>query len=640
MTEEQPVIAELVGRAQSGEADAKEALARKVEPAMRAYIYRVTLDKDSTDDLFQETMLAMVKSLPGLSDGGRFWPWVYGIAQSKIQQHYRYKRKKAAISASVYYEDILARQQVGGRDEGLRKLLEEELARSVMSAMKEIKHEYRSVLSLRCLERLSYCDIALALRCSEMKARVLFFRAKQALKRELHRQGVSKTLMVLCLGTFGKATAPAGGGSSLTVTPASTRVGLRAAVVGTVGTKAGLTAIVTGLVGLVLAGSVAVVSSGRSLPNREDVRSLHYTVQAQSYATAPYSSFSRGAYEQWCYFPDGVDGAVLTKIQRWDPKMSQRLCVWLQNDRGNYYYHPGEEKVYVNNYRLWLSSLRVNRLPTDPAVLTDFISGVEGELKGVEYRRDSKSGLLVESVDRRFANAPLFRTSYEYNSLDGQQFAYYWPDSVPVVDQRDEMHKRGWTYFCVAGEVRGSKVSGAGRVPFVYSSFKKYPPWLVLQVGEEFKIVDCNGGACICRGDAAVRCYPAGSFFKGLGRPWIGLHTIDILRRDAAASRIWFDTQATGDGDKVIVAVLCGESKRKTTLRYVVELEADIVKTVKLKSKGRSVGSLVFSYLQGLSEIGDEFAEPVLPDRCDVSSEEGLGISWLASLADGTVEKE
>jgi len=111
MTEEQPVIAELVGRAQSGEADAKEALARKVEPAMRAYIYRVTLDKDSTDDLFQETMLAMVKSLPGLSDGGRFWPWVYGIAQSKIQQHYRYKRKKAAISASVYYEDILARQR-------------------------------------------------------------------------------------------------------------------------------------------------------------------------------------------------------------------------------------------------------------------------------------------------------------------------------------------------------------------------------------------------------------------------------------------------------------------------------------------------------------------------------------------------
>jgi hypothetical protein len=282
----------------------------------------------------------------------------------------------------------------------------------------------------------------------------------------------------------------------------------------------------------------------------------------------------------------------------------------------------------------------VNRLPTDSAVLTDFISGVEGELKGVEYRRDSKSGLLVESVDRRFANAPLFRTAYEYNSLDGQKFAYYWPDSVPVVDQRDEMHKRGWTYFRVAGEVRGSKVSGAGRVPFVYSSFKKYPPWLVLQVGEEFKIVDCNGGACICRGDAAVRCYPAKSFFEGLGRPWMGLHTIDILRRDAAESRTWFDTQASGDGGKVIVAVLCGESKRKTTLRYVVELETDIVKTVKLKSKGRSVGSLVFSYLQGLSEIGDEFAEPVLPGKCEVSSEKGPGILWLASLADGTLDEE
>jgi hypothetical protein len=76
MAEEQPVIAELVGRAQSGEADAKEALARKLEPAIRAYVYRVTLDQDLTDDLSQETMLEMVKSLPRLSDGGRFWPCV------------------------------------------------------------------------------------------------------------------------------------------------------------------------------------------------------------------------------------------------------------------------------------------------------------------------------------------------------------------------------------------------------------------------------------------------------------------------------------------------------------------------------------------------------------------------------------
>jgi len=51
--------------------------------------------------------------------------------------------------------------------------------------MRQLTDDHRAVLSLRCFEQFSYSAIGAAMHCSEGSARVMFYRAKQALKAEI-----------------------------------------------------------------------------------------------------------------------------------------------------------------------------------------------------------------------------------------------------------------------------------------------------------------------------------------------------------------------------------------------------------------------------------------------------------------------
>ena len=90
MTEEQIWI-KLVRQARQGHQNAMSLLAQKAGGRVRAYVYRVTLDPDLTEDLSQEVLLQMVQSLHDLRKEEHFWPWLYRVTQNKIKQHYKTK---------------------------------------------------------------------------------------------------------------------------------------------------------------------------------------------------------------------------------------------------------------------------------------------------------------------------------------------------------------------------------------------------------------------------------------------------------------------------------------------------------------------------------------------------------------------
>lgn len=639
MSEEQAFI-ELVGLAQQGHENSLNQLAQKVKGRLYAYIYRVTLDYHLSQDLSQEALLSMVKSLGRLNKAERFWPWVYRIAQSKIQQHYRTKQRQAAYTASAVYKDFVSQRADYRQDDVLRALVQKELSKKIIVAMKELRQQYRAVLSLRCFDQLSYSDISLAMECNEVKARVLFYRAKQALKKQLARRGLSKSLLLMCLGVFGKLTAPAEAAwSSVTVTAASAKVGLPTAVIATATTKLGVGTVAAAVAVLATVGSVSILSEP-PLPKRAEVKSFHYTVQSRNNSPGAVSSLSKGAYEQWYYFPDGVDGPMFMRMQRWDPQQKNELCCWLQNDQANYYYHGGEKQIYISNYRLWLSSLRVRRLPTDTVEFTSFLSEVEGDTKGVKYTRDRKTGLLVKAMDNRFVDARHFRTTYSYDTLDEGQFRYNWPAEVPEVDERDQMHKRGWTYFRISGEMDGQSISGRGRIPFVYGTAAEHSGWMTLNIGDELEIIDCSGGAHLrFVGKSLIAAYPSGTFFKGLARPWMGMHTIDIVRRDAARQKVWFETTQARNKKDILVTLTHEKDRIDTELTYTIDLENDIIKSIRFKVNSRTKGWLTFLYLQDIDAVDDEFIEPVVLDDPQVPMRRSPGMLWLVYLAEGNLGK-
>jgi hypothetical protein len=194
------------------------------------------------------------------------------------------------------------------------------------------------------------------------------------------------------------------------------------------------------------------------------------------------------------------------------------------------------------------------------------------------------------------------------------------------------MHRRGWTFFRVQGRIDGQNLSGAGRIPFVYGTSKQHSPWLSLQIGAGVTLVDSSAGAMVLEpdGSTAVR-YPQGSFFRGLARPWMGLHTMDLVRRDAAEQRTSFETQVLESGREVQITIL-GDP---ITLVYTIDLEADLVLAIEFRRGNASIGQLEFEYLQDVDVNLDEFRAPAGLDS-RVSLRESQGISWLTQLAEGT----
>ena len=630
----------LVHQAMKGQRDALGQLARSVEGRVSAYLCRVTLSRALTEDLTQEVLLTMVSSLGDLKDPDRFWPWLYRIAQSKVQQHFRAKQRHPVVPESRLYEELVARRAERHQYDGLKQLMHKDLVKKTLAAMRQLSEPHRAVLSLRCFDQLSYGDVALTMNCSEVKARVLFYRAKEALKKQLDRQGVKKGMLVMCLGLFGKITAPADATpATVTVAAGSMNAGLTAALLANLTIKT-----VVFIVGAITLGTATVGTVSRlsqpALTPRQEVTTLHFTTQLRFSGPGASSSLSKGAYEQWFRFPDGVDGPMFFRTQRWDPQQKNRLCAWLQNGEANYYFESGAKKLYLSNDRVYWSCLKVRRLPTDDAEFTNFLASVEGSDPKLTYQRNRRSGLLLAAVDDRFADARHFRTTYEYNAVEPNAFEPNWPAGTPVVDNRDEMHRRGWTFFTVGGRLGDRAVSGRGRVPFVYDASKEHPAWMTLEAGQ-IRIVD---GSEIARventGGGVPIFYPGGSFFAGLARPWMGLHCVDTVRRDAVEQRIAFETRKATRGGLATVTLTHASGTTIIGLTYVLDMDADVIDEIRFAINRRPAGALRFSYLQEIDAVADQFVEPERPRELSTPVAESPGLMWLIDLALGRLGRQ
>jgi len=562
---------ELVKQAQLGDENCMNRLAKLARERLRTYVHRLVLADDLTQDILQESILEMFRSIGKLERADRFWPWLFRIAGNKVNRHYKQEQRRREVSLS----EIGYKGEHNDRQEDVADMVSQELKQSVITAMHKLKPQQQNVLFLRCYEGLKYSEIARAIGCSEIGAQMRFLRAKKALSKQLSRCGFGKGSLLMALVLFGKMTAPSKAAvASISVTSATVKVGTAATVAGIAASK---TAVVSLVTAGVLAGGTIVATSGTDKAavthDQGSTRSSYVTAQARQ--------SSKGNEKCWYYYPSRSNGAVMLRFES-DAGGKQSYSLCLQNDKANY--HKRKNTIYTNNYRMWHEDLAVWRLPTDSPQLTDFLSRVQGQSQSLEYVSNGGDGLLV--IANRDENNNLSQVTHRHDVLDEEFFRYDWPKSAKTVDNRDAMHKRGWTYFKIGGQINGKQVYGTGRTPFVYATSREYYPWLNLEM-------------------AGTKIEDAGSFI-GLSRPWMGLHTIDTVRRDAAESGVWFETELLPDG-KAEVALTHNQAR----LVYTIDMEADVIDKITFLSEADEViGQLEFSYMQDIKTVGDEFTEP------------------------------
>jgi len=607
--------AELVRKAQLGDKECLNRLAEAARVHLREYVLRLTLREDLTQDIVQESILEMFKVFDKLKRADRFWSWLDGIAFNKIRSHYGRQWRHKTISLSQIDREVA----IGESQSALADMVNRELKQIVLISMRELSPRHRAILTMRCYRDMPYSEIAGLMGCTEFGAQSLFYRAKKALAKKLSRHGLGKGYLLTALVLFGKLTASTeAAAANISITSATLKVGAAASLAAMVTSK---TAVVSMATAAAIAGGALVVTLGA---NKIDIGPER--INAQTSFNSPRRTEVKGMEQCWYFFPEGPDRPVMMRLLKFNASGQNSFCRNLQNQHANYYYD--KNTIYINNFRMYNPDLSVTRLPTDSDDLSRFISQVKGTQADMERVSSTKKGLLVICKRSDEYGDSIWRTDRHFNILDEEYFQFDWPQNSRIVDNRDEMHKRGWSYFRITGMVNGQQVSGTGRLPFVYAASGQSGPWLNLQLANGIRIVDSGAYACVFDGNGkALATYPAESFFKGLGRPWMGLHTIDTVRRDAAEKQVRFETRYLPGGDKAEVVL----TQEQTRLVYTIDMETDVIEKITFSAGNGVEGELEFSYMQNIDNPGNEFASPRVGSSRKLR-QNPPGILWLVKL--------
>jgi RNA polymerase sigma-70 factor, ECF subfamily len=200
---------ELIRQAQAGSAEDTSRLTEVAREKVFTYTFRLTFDHHLSQDLTQDTMVEMLRSLSKLQFDSvpAFWAWTYKTALTRVRRHFRPRGStRPAIRTGVDL-DKLARTLPVTPDAEARDLIREELLHVVLKAMHTMRLEHRNVLTLRCMDGLSYAQIASIEGGTELGARLRFFKARKALKRDLARQGFDRSYLAYGLGLLTAVTA-------------------------------------------------------------------------------------------------------------------------------------------------------------------------------------------------------------------------------------------------------------------------------------------------------------------------------------------------------------------------------------------------------------------------------------------------
>ena len=605
---------ELIKRARRGDRQSLDELATLAKERLGTYVYRMTQEDDLAQEIVQETLFEMCKALGKLKSNDRFWPWLHGIATNKLRRFYRTEKKQrnlAAVSAK-------RKGSAADRQDGLENLVSEELKVIVSTAIKRLRVRHKAVLIMRCYDGMSHSEIAESLGCSEFSTRMLFLRAKRALQRELSRNGFGKASLLTALVVFGKMTAPSkAAAAKISITAAMTKVGLLAEAAVLATSKTAVASLAAA--GVITAGTIVAPSI---LPKHEMSRTTDVVAQFGIKSEAP--------EQHWQYFPDGPGGAIILRAKSGPAGDTYRREI-LQNEYANYEYY--KNTAYINNHRMYAADLSVPILPPDDPATVEFLRQVvPGSREIGQVVKKDKCLMVSYSRNGGISSKP--EAVPQPTALQEPVFLHDW--TATEVDHRDEMHERGWTYFRIRGHLNKQEVFGSGRIPFVYATSREKSPWLKLRVGDDITIVDTYSRANVSEDssdDPSV--YRGGSFFKGLARPWMGMHTIDTVRRDAAEASIWFETRYLADDRFAEVEMDCEGVK----VVYKIDLLTDVIDEITFTTDQGEAGNLNFSYLQSIegTDRSTEFSRPDIPGR-GTYPKANPGLLWLVHLVEDSFE--
>ena len=182
---------QVVALAQQGkEAAYRELLARYERPVF-SLIFRMVRDRETAEDLSQETFIKVLNNIDRYSPDFKFSSWLFKIANNLTIDHLR-RRRLNTISIEGAPDAVTAESAratsiviASGDESPLAELESKELGVSIERAIAQLRPEYRACIMLRHVEDRSYEEIAEIVKLPLGTVKTYIHRARHELRAAL-----------------------------------------------------------------------------------------------------------------------------------------------------------------------------------------------------------------------------------------------------------------------------------------------------------------------------------------------------------------------------------------------------------------------------------------------------------------------
>ncbi len=162
---------ELIERCRGGDADAWDALFDKYYPVAARFVFQLSADfnHEDTEEICQETFLAVVRNLASFQGKSSFQTWLLRVAANKALD-FRGKSRAEKRGGNVVQFSLDGARESGQIDPPSRcpgpdtVLVNAETSRLIRQSLDQLEDPCREIIELRYYGELSYGEIAAELR--------------------------------------------------------------------------------------------------------------------------------------------------------------------------------------------------------------------------------------------------------------------------------------------------------------------------------------------------------------------------------------------------------------------------------------------------------------------------------------------
>jgi len=181
----------VVALAQQGKESAYRELLARYERPVFSLVFRMVRDRETAEDLAQETFVKVLNNIDRYSPDFKFSSWLFKIANNLTIDHLR-RRRVDTISIEGAPDAVTAESAkatsitIASQDESpLAELESRELGQAIERAIGKLRPEYRACIMLRHVEDRSYEEIAEIVKLPLGTVKTYIHRARQELRAAL-----------------------------------------------------------------------------------------------------------------------------------------------------------------------------------------------------------------------------------------------------------------------------------------------------------------------------------------------------------------------------------------------------------------------------------------------------------------------